>query len=273
MRQRERVPVTAFLVLWSSTAPSANRMPLTKGLLLYLVCLKHFREIKCPSRMWLVRRGCVWCCWALRQWLSRPSVLPVLPSPAAGFIVLPVGFCSSVLALVFLQSFLSLNLISEISDVLLLHLIMALKCVLPALLPLNKPPHLYIWMTHRHLKLIISRLAFISFPAAFQLPTSHFVFLSQLQAPKPFSLLSLQLLSFGALGVIQKPPALHWLGGPGGTALLPPSGQLGNWELGILAAGFLSRTLATLLPGVQGYFQLCVIWLPGLMFLLPLAYC
>lgn len=114
-------------------------------------------------------------------WLSRSCPLQVLL-----LLVSPVGFCSSVLALVSLQSFLSLNLISEISYLVLLHLIMALKGVLPALIPLNSRSF-YVWMTHRHLKLLrvktCIRLLPTSHAAADQLRLGS---LSHSDAPKPF---------------------------------------------------------------------------------------
>lgn len=154
--------------------------------------------------------------------------------------VLPVGFCSSVLALVSLQSFLFFNMISEISYILIFHLIMAPKCVLPALIPLNHHG-LYTGMTHRHLQLLILKtcihLLSTSHPPANQ---PLLVFLSPLKAPKPFSLLSLQLFSFGTLFsriLLQKHQHRNWerfqlSGRPGGTA---PAVTL--WALGQLGAG------------------------------------
>lgn len=70
------------------------------------------------------------------------------------------GFCLlSVSAVVFLQSFLTLNLTLEIFcmffwGILILHLFMTPKCVLLALTSL-KFHSLYIWMSHWHLKPII----------------------------------------------------------------------------------------------------------------------
>ena len=121
-------------------------------------------------------------------WLSRPCG-PLRISRSSAFIGLASG--SFLLSLGFgsLQSFLSLNLILEISYILILHLIMAPKCGLLALIPHNLHS-LYIWMTHEHCKLLIFepcvRLLPTSCPTADQLLLPC---LSQSKAPTPFCLL------------------------------------------------------------------------------------
>lgn len=135
-----------WLVSSRSACPiptSANRMQLAKGILLYLVYLQHFRKIQWLTWMRLVHLGCVWRYWTHVPRLSSLLAFVTLPSLQGLILGLSSGICLLlVCAMVSHQSFLSLNLILEISYVFSLgsftfHLVMSPKRMLPALIPLS----------------------------------------------------------------------------------------------------------------------------------------
>lgn len=122
-----------------------------------------------PSRL-------MWQHWTFTCWLSFPLAFVTLPSPGSPT-SFSVRFASSVLALVSLHSFLSLNLISEISYMfslgnLIFHLIMTPKCVLLALALLSFTVYVSGWLTGI-LNPLFSRVVFISFPPAVCLTTDQ----------------------------------------------------------------------------------------------------
>lgn len=202
--------------------------------------------------MWLVHAGCIWCFWTLS--LSQPLAFTALPSPGSTFIGLATGISCSVWALVSFQSFLFLNLILEISYILILHLSMALKCVLLALIPLNRHS-LYIWMTQRHLQLLIFKTCIHLLSSGH--PTAD-TFLSLLKAPKPFlpSLTATPLIrGFILQGSDNRDHGAefkdcsYW-GGLEEQQLLAPSGPSGA---GNPSCWLLSCTWAALLLGAKDF--------------------